>query len=194
MTDGRSLVELVDVMDRLRRECPWTAQQSHESLAHYLLEEAHETLEALESGDTDHLREELGDLLMQVVFHARIAQERADGFDIDAVAAGITAKLIRRNPHVFADGDASTPEEIDAAWQRVKAAEKPRASVHDGIPPTLPALAYADKVLGRLGDPPSFGDDIGARLLALVAEARSAGVDAEAALRRTVQNLPPAAH
>jgi XTP/dITP diphosphohydrolase len=194
MTDGRSLVELVDVMDRLRRECPWTAQQSHESLAHYLLEEAHETLEALESGDTDHLREELGDLLMQVVFHARIAQERADGFDIDAVAAGITAKLIRRNPHVFADGDASTPEEIDAAWQRVKAAEKPRASVHDGIPPTLPALAYADKVLGRLGDPPSFGDDIGARLLALVAEARAAGVDAEAALRRTVQNLPPAAH
>lgn len=194
MTDGRSLVELVDVMDRLRRECPWTAQQSHESLAHYLLEEAHETLEALESGDTDHLREELGDLLMQVVFHARIAQERADGFDIDAVAAGITAKLIRRNPHVFADGDASTPEEIDAAWRRVKAAEKPRASVHDGIPPTLPALAYADKVLGRLGDPPSFGDDIGARLLALVAEARAAGVDAEAALRRTVQNLPPAAH
>ncbi len=194
MTDGQSMVELVAVMDRLRRECPWTAQQTHASLAHYLLEEAHETLEALESGDRDHLREELGDLLMQVVFHARIAAEQPQGFDIDAVAAGITAKLVRRNPHVFADGDASTPEEIDAAWQRVKAAEKPRTSVHDGIPATLPALAQADKVLGRLGDPTVTGDDIGSRLLALVAEARAAGIDPEAALRARVRNLPPDAH
>lgn len=124
MTDGQSLVELVAVMDRLRRECPWTAQQTHASLARYVMEEAHETVEALESGDLDHLREELGDLLLQVVFHARIAAEEAGGFDIDVVVAGITAKLIRRNPHVFADGDASTPEEIDAAWQRIKAAEK----------------------------------------------------------------------
>lgn len=193
MTDGQSLVELVAVMDRLRRECPWTAQQTHASLAHYLLEEAHETLEALDAGDSEHLREELGDLLMQVVFHARIAEEKSDGFDIDAVAEGITAKLIRRNPHVFADGAASTPEEIDAAWQQVKAAEKPRTSVHDGIAPTLPALAYADKVLGRLGDPAVEGDGIGARLLALVAEARAAGIDPEAALRRTVRDLPPAA-
>lgn len=194
MTDGQSMVELVAVMDRLRRECPWTAQQTHASLAHYLLEEAHETLEALESGDRDHLREELGDLLMQVVFHARIAAEEPQGFDIDAVAASITAKLVRRNPHVFADGDASTPEEIDAAWQRVKAAEKPRTSVLDGIPATLPALAQADKVLGRLGDPAVTGDDIGSRLLALVAEARAAGIDPEAALRARVRNLPPDAH
>ncbi|MGJ9421253.1 MazG family protein [Aeromicrobium sp. CF3.5] len=193
-----ALAELVEVMDRLRRECPWTAQQTHESLAHFLLEEAHETLEALESPeDPDHLREELGDLLMQVVFHARIASE-TDGFDIDDVARGITAKLVRRNPHVFADGGASTPDEIDAAWQAVKATEKRRDSVHDGIPPTLPALAYADAVLRRLGDPPvqraDETADIGAQLLALVALARAEGIDAEQALRQQVRHLPPVAH
>lgn len=194
-----ALAELVEVMDRLRRECPWTAQQTHASLAHFLLEEAHETLEALESPEQrDHLREELGDLLMQVVFHARIASEDADGFDIDDVARGITAKLVRRNPHVFADGVASTPDEIDAAWQAVKATEKRRASVHDGIPPTLPALAYADAVLRRLGDPAVHSSDetadIGSQLLALVAQARAQGIDAEQALRQHVRNLPPVAH
>lgn len=188
-----ALAELVEVMDRLRRECPWTAQQTHESLAHFLLEEAHETLEALESPEgPDHLREELGDLLMQVVFHARIASEAADGFDLDDVARGITAKLIRRNPHVFADGDASTPEEIDAAWQAVKATEKRRSSVHEGIPITLPALSYADQVLARLGDPVvNRPVNIGQRFLALVAEARAQGVDAEAELRRVVRELGP---
>ncbi len=194
-----ALADLVEVMDRLRRECPWTAQQTHASLAHFLLEEAHETLEALETpDDPDHLREELGDLLMQVVFHARIASEATDGFDLDDVARGITAKLIRRNPHVFADGGASTPEEIDAAWQAVKATEKRRESVHDGVPPTLPALARADAVLRRLGDPPvpevDETADIGAQLLALVARARAQGIDAEQALRRHVQSLPPVAH
>lgn len=194
-----AMADLVEVMDRLRRECPWTAQQTHASLAHFLLEEAHETLEALEPReDPDHLREELGDLLMQVVFHARIASESADGFDIEDVARGITDKLIRRNPHVFADGDASTPEEIDAAWQAVKATEKQRSSVHEGIPATLPALAYADAVLRRLGDPPfqatDESTDIGAQLLAVVARARSQGIDAEQALRQQVRNLPPAAH
>ena len=117
---GARLLDLVAVMDRLRRECPWTRLQTHESLAPYVLEEAQETFEALESGDTEHLREELGDLLMQVVFHARVA----DGWDVDDVAAGITAKLVRRNPHVFGDAVASTPEEVDAQWQRIKAAEK----------------------------------------------------------------------
>jgi XTP/dITP diphosphohydrolase len=198
MTERQALADLVAVMDRLRRECPWTAQQTHTSLARYLLEEAHETLEAiddLERGDADpdHLRDELGDLLLQVVFHARIAQDEPGGFDLDAVATGLTEKLVRRNPHVFAGGHATTPEEIDAAWQRAKAAERPRSSVHDGIAATLPALAHADKVLGRLGDPPVSGDDVGARLLALVAEARAAGVDPEAALRRTVRSLPDTA-
>ncbi len=191
--------ELVEVMDRLRRECPWTAQQTHASLAHFLLEEAHETLEALEgAAGAEHLREELGDLLMQVVFHARIASEAVDGFDIDDVVRGITAKLVRRNPHVFAGGTASTPEEIDAAWQAVKATEKRRDSVHDGIPPTLPALAHADAVLRRLGDPPvrvpEESTDIGEQLLALVAQARAQGIDAEQALRQHVRNLPSVAH
>lgn len=125
---GARLLDLVDVMGRLRRECPWTQLQTHESLAPYVLEEAQETFEALETGDTDHLREELGDLIMQVVFHAAIAAEGTpddpDGWDVDDVAAGITAKLVRRNPHVFADGDASTPEEVDAQWNRIKADEK----------------------------------------------------------------------
>ena len=125
---GARLLDLVDVMGRLRRECPWTRLQTHESLAPYVLEEAQETFEALESGDTEHLREELGDLLMQVVFHAAVAAEGTvddpHGWDVDDVAAGITAKLVRRNPHVFADGDASTPEEVDAQWNRIKAAEK----------------------------------------------------------------------
>ena len=125
---GARLLDLVDVMGRLRRECPWTRIQTHESLAPYVLEEAQETFEALESGDTEHLREELGDLLMQVVFHAAVAAEGTPddphGWDVDDVAAGITAKLVRRNPHVFADADASTPEEVDAQWNRIKAAEK----------------------------------------------------------------------
>lgn len=190
---GSSLLDVVEVMDRLRRECPWTAQQTHDSLSHYLLEEAHETLEALDSGDSEHLREELGDLLMQIVFHARIAAEmppdEGGGWDIDDVAAGIASKLIYRNPHVFADGDATTAEEVDAAWQRLKATEKQRTSVIEGIPATLPALAYADKVIGRLGDVDTSGPDLGSRLLALVAEARSHGVDAEETLRQAVRLL-----
>ena len=125
---GARLLDLVDVMGRLRRECPWTQLQTHESLAPYVLEEAQETFEALESGDTDHLREELGDLLMQVVFHAAVAAEGTPddphGWDVDDVAAGITAKLVRRNPHVFGDAVVTTAEEVDAQWQRIKAAEK----------------------------------------------------------------------
>ncbi|WP_456695362.1 MazG family protein [Aeromicrobium sp. P5_D10] len=185
---GSSLLDVVDVMDRLRRECPWTAEQSHASLSPYLLEEAHETLEALDNGDSDHLREELGDLLMQIVFHARIAAED-EGWDIDDVAAGIADKLIRRSPHVFADASAETAADVDAAWQRIKASEKQRTSVHEGIAETLPALAYADKVLGRLADVDVTGGDFGSRLLALVAEARAAGVDAEEALRKAVRAL-----
>jgi XTP/dITP diphosphohydrolase len=189
---GSALLDVVEVMDRLRRECPWTAQQTHDSLSHYLLEEAHETLEALDSGDGDHLREELGDLLMQIVFHARIAAEGSvggDGWDIDDVAAGIAAKLIYRNPHVFGDETVTSAEEVDANWQRLKSLEKQRTSALEGIPATLPALAYADKVVGRLGDVDVSGHDLGSRLLALVVEARAAGQDAEETLRQAVRLL-----
>src|SRR5215469_2227796 len=113
-------------MDRLRRECPWDAKQTHESLAPYLLEESYETLDALDRGDVVHLREELGDLLLQVVFHARVAAERADGtgFDIDDVAKGIADKLVRRHPHVFGDVVVADANEVRRNWNEIKAAER----------------------------------------------------------------------
>jgi XTP/dITP diphosphohydrolase len=186
--------EFVAVMRRLRAECPWKQEQTHRSLARYLLEETHEVLEAIDRGDHQHLREELGDLLLQVVFHAVIAEETG-AFDLDEVARGITEKMIHRNPHVFAaeDGEPLSAEEIDAQWQRIKAAEKGRSHPAEGIPPTLPALLYADKLLGRLesaGTPAAVDPasaDIGERLLAVVAEAREAGVDPEQALRLAVR-------
>ena len=191
---GERFTELVAVMGRLRAECAWTQRQTHASLGRYLLEETHETLEALDDGDTDALRDELGDLLMQVVFHAAIAAEtprEGGGWDVDDVADAITAKLVRRNPHVFGDGTARTPEEIDAAWQAVKAAERESAGVVEsplhGIARDLPALAAARKVLDRVPDLDTTGDDVGSRLLRLVAEAREQGVDAEEALRQTVR-------
>ena len=126
---GSRLLDAVVVMDRLRSPggCPWDATQTHESLAPYLTEEAAEAVEAIESGDRPHLTEELGDVLLQVLFHARVAEEAstdAERFDIDDVAGGLVAKLVRRHPHVFADGDASTPEEGEEAWARIKAEEK----------------------------------------------------------------------
>ncbi len=200
-----ALLELVAVMDRLRSPggCPWDAEQTHSSLARYLLEETYEVLEALDSGDRQHLREELGDLLLQVVFHARIATEDPVApFDIDDVAGDITAKLVRRHPHVFgtdAGTDAGTVTVTDAAsqsvsWERLKAAEKGRTSVLDGVPAELPALARADKLLGRveqagLETPVVDDGSYGARLLALVAAARADGVDPEAALRSTLAEL-----
>lgn len=193
------LLEFAAVMRRLRAECPWKAAQTHRSLARYLLEESHEVVEALDSGDTTHLREELGDLLLQVFLHAAIA-EQAGEFTLDEVAADATAKMVRRNPHVFADttGAQLTAEEVDAEWERLKAAEKSsRSSVLDGIPPGLPALLLADKVLGRLeraGVSPSRDrDDLGGRLLALVAEAREADTDPEQALRDAVRRAVEAA-
>ncbi|MCD9196905.1 MazG nucleotide pyrophosphohydrolase domain-containing protein [Aeromicrobium wangtongii] len=138
---GAGVLDVVEVMDRLRRECPWTAQQTHESLAPYVLEEAQETYETLEAGDSEHLREELGDLLMQVVFHARIAAEASadegEGWDIDDVAAGIAAKLVRRNPHVFApetlESLPTTAAEIDAQWQAIKAQERSGGEASPGV-------------------------------------------------------------
>jgi XTP/dITP diphosphohydrolase len=190
---GSRLLDLVEVMDRLRTECPWDREQTHRSLAPYLLEETYETLEAIESGDPEHLREELGDLLLQVVFHARVAAEAgADGFTVDDVAAGIVDKLVHRHPHVFAGLEVADADEVDANWERLKAVEKGRSSVLEGIPTALPALALADKVLGRaarLGVRPPAGDDSGDRLLALVVEARASGRDAEQELREAVRRL-----
>lgn len=206
MAEGDHLVEFVAVMRRLRAECPWKAEQTHRSLARYLLEETHETLEAIETGDAEHLREELGDLLLQVYFHAEIASE-AGQFTIDDVAAGLTEKMIRRNPHVFASSLTNaesdlTAEQVNDQWQRAKADEKQRSSVTDGLPPGLPALLYADKVLDRLSRlddgfearsaRASTTEDFGERLLDLVREARAEGVDPEQALRAAVRRLTAA--
>ena len=191
MTEADSLRALVRVMDRLRSPggCPWDAQQTHESLVPYALEEAYELAEAIETGDRPGLREELGDLLLQVVFHARIATEHpTDPFDVDDVAADLVAKLVRRHPHVFEDA----PLEGDAhvQWDRLKNVEKQRASALDGVPAALGALARAQKIAGRAGragmatDAPD-GDGLGERLLRLVLEAQAAGLDAEGELRRT---------
>jgi XTP/dITP diphosphohydrolase len=185
-----ALRALVGVMDRLRSPggCPWDAQQTHESLVPYVLEEAHELAEAIETDDRAGLREELGDLLLQVVFHARIATEHpTDPFDVDDVAADLVAKLVRRHPHVF-EG-APVEGDVHVQWDRLKNAEKQRGSALDGIPLAIGALARAQKVAGRAGRAgltagPPAGDGLGERLLALVLEADAAGVDAEGALRR----------
>ena len=187
---GARLLDLVQVMDRIRAECPWSSQQTHKGLAKYGIEEAYELVEAIEEGDRDELREELGDVLLQVVFHARIAEEDPDTpFSIDDVAAGIITKLIHRHPHVFGDETASTPEEVKAHWLRTKAVEKQRTSITEGIPTGQPALALAAKLSSRvrtagLEVPLPTGDPgIGYELLALAVRAEADGVDPEAALR-----------
>ncbi|WP_408898500.1 MazG nucleotide pyrophosphohydrolase domain-containing protein [Nocardioides sp. R1-1] len=198
-----AVAEFVAVMRRLRAECPWKQEQTHRSLVRYLIEEAYETVDAIDdaetSGDYGHLAEELGDLLLQVVFHAVIAEERGD-FGLDDVARGITAKMRRRNPHVFGGEvgeEGLTAAQVDERWQRIKAGERGGASTVDELPSALPALLYADKALARreragLTTPPPSGpgQDIGERLLGLVAEARASGTDPEQALRDAVRRLP----
>ncbi|WP_205475260.1 MazG family protein [Nocardioides sp. SYSU D00038] len=190
---GEPLLEFLAVMRRLRAECPWKAGQTHRSLVRYLLEEAHETAEAIETGDAGHLAEELGDLLLQVYFHAVIAEE-SGAFTIDDVARGVTEKMVRRNPHVFGGSDGDGPRDaaaVNEEWERIKAEEKDRSEVTEGLAPTLPTLLRADKVVDRLAragrpvDP--RGDDLGDRLLALVVEARRDGVDPDQALRDAVR-------
>jgi XTP/dITP diphosphohydrolase len=190
---GARLLDLVQVMDRIRAECPWSSRQTHEGLAKYGIEEAYELVEAIEEGDRDELREELGDVLLQVVFHARIAEEGSpeDGsepFSIDDVAGGIVTKLIHRHPHVFGDASASTPEEVKEHWLRTKAEEKRRTSVTEGIPLGQPGLALAAKLASRvrtagLDVPLPRGEGVGYELLAAAARAEEAGVDPETALR-----------
>ncbi|MFF0306805.1 MazG family protein [Streptosporangium sp. NPDC004379] len=210
---GARLLDLVSVMDRLRTGCPWDAKQTHESLVPYLLEEAYEVLETIEEGDHAALREELGDLMLQVVFHARVARDRPDaegGFDIDDVADAIVAKLVRRHPHVFADVKVEGAEDVSDNWEVIKAAERAAknagdaGSVLDGVPMGQPALSLAAQLLRRAdragapaalaspvrdeaaeagAAPAAAGGDLGARLFALVRQAHEAGLDPEAELR-----------
>ncbi len=186
---GARLLDLVQVMDRIRRECPWSSQQTHKGLAKYGIEEAYELVEAIEDGDRDELREELGDVLLQVVFHARIAEEDSDEpFSVDDVAGTIVDKLIHRHPHVFGDEKAETPEDVKAHWLRTKAIEKQRESVTDGVPLGQPGLALAAKLASRvrtagLDVPLPQGEGLGYELLALAVRAEAAGTDPEAALR-----------
>jgi XTP/dITP diphosphohydrolase len=186
---GARLLDLVQVMDRIRAECPWSSRQTHQGLAKYGIEEAYELVEAIEAGDREELREELGDVLLQVVFHSRIAEEDPDApFSVDDVAGGIVAKLIHRHPHVFGDETAETPEDVKEHWLRTKAEEKRRTSVTEGVPLGQPGLALAAKLASRartahLDVPLPQGEGVGYELLALAVRAEAAGVDPEAALR-----------
>ncbi len=198
---GSRLIDLVAVMDTLRQQCPWDARQTHESLAPHLLEETYEAIDALAAGDQAAFRDELGDVLLQVVFHARVAQERTDGtgYTIDDVADGIIAKLTRRHPHVFGDVAVSGPDEVKQNWDAIKAAERAAVSdgpvsALDGVPMTQPALSLAAQLLRRAeraGAPADLArlegvpavSDLGSQLLALVAQARLEGLDPELELR-----------
>ena len=150
---GEAVLDLVDVMDRLRSPggCPWDAEQTHASLAPYAVEEAYELAEAIENGDLGDVVDELGDVLLQVVFHARVGQDGDEPFDIDDVARAIIGKLQRRHPHVFADVAVTGAADVEANWDAIKAAEKPdRTGPLDGIPAGMPPLERATKVVSRL--------------------------------------------
>ena len=206
MTGHPELNRLVEVMATLRAQCPWDRQQTHRSLVPYLVEETCEVVEAVEAlpdgtvtgagQAAAHLREELGDLLLQVVFHAQLASESADGFDIDDIAAGISDKLVARHPHVFAAEEA--PADLNDVWEQRKAQEKGRTSALDGIPERLSAVSRASKIIGRARshrvalDLPVDEIDaatVGQEIIALVARARAHGIDAEQAVRDAVRGL-----
>lgn len=196
---GAALLSVVAVMDRLRSPggCPWDAEQTHASLMPYLLEETYEAYQALEDEDPVALREELGDVLLQVAFHARLAEEGAAPWSIDDVASDLVAKLVRRHPHVFATTSVTGAEEVSVNWDVIKTAEKGRQSVTDGVPLALPALMLAatlQRKASRLGVPlellaGSASGGLGERLLALVSEARASDVDPEQALRDVAREL-----
>ena len=200
------LERLVAVMATLREQCPWDAQQTHRSLVPYLVEETCEVVEAVEGlpGESvagagqaaAHLKEELGDLLLQVVFHAELASEVDDGFDLEDVASGISDKLIARHPHVFAAEEA--PSDLHGVWEQRKAKEKGRTSALEGIPERLSALSRASKIIGRSRshrvplDLPTEEIDaisLGHQIVALVARAQATGIDAEQAVREAVRDL-----
>ena len=203
-----SVDRLVQIMDQLRSPggCPWDAEQTHESLSRYLLEETYEALEAMDAGDVTLLKEELGDLLLQVVFHARIAEETAPDFTLDSIAQGVADKLVRRHPHVFTDLEVTSNEELEDNWAAIKAAEKPRESVTDGVPSAMPALQVASQLMYRsrkmgvsvgnielteqvrtlVGDVTEQGiEDL---LISAVALAREKDFDSESILRAAMAN------
>jgi len=202
MSANDALHRLVATMATLRGPdgCPWDAEQTHESLVPYVLEEVYELIEALESGSPEDVKEELGDLLYQVLFHADIAAHATDSpFTIDDVAAAVDEKMRVRHPHVFAEGDAKSVDEVVARWDEIKKEQKShRESVVEGIPEKLSALARAASVLKRSKDilpAPTPGDstattekELGEQLLAIVANARAQGLDAERALRQATRN------
>jgi XTP/dITP diphosphohydrolase len=192
---GAAFAELVAVMDRLRSPggCPWDAAQTHATLAPYAIEEAYEVADAAERGDRGALADELGDLLLQVVFHARVAEEDPVApFGVTEVIEGLVDKLRRRHPHVFGDVVVADADEVSANWERIKAGERRTSGLLDGVPAALPALVRAQKAVRRAGraglapPAPSAGGPVGERLLALVAEAAAAGLDAEGELRRAL--------
>lgn len=213
---GRLLLDLLRVMQKLRGPdgCPWDREQTHQSLARTLLEEAHEALDAIDSGDPARIREELGDLLLQVVFHAEMGRQ-AGTFDIDDVAEGVIRKLVRRHPHVFGEVEVEGAAQVLVNWERIKQEEKGEHGVDEHLPPTLPALARASKVLRRAaetgfewrsreeamgkvreeleeleGAPPERAEEeLGDLLLALAALARKLEVDPETALRKAVRRF-----
>jgi MazG family protein len=206
--------ELVRIMAFLRAPdgCPWDLEQTHMTLRRHLLEEAYEAVAAIEAGDDAELADELGDILLQVVFHAQIASEEGR-FDIEDVAAAITEKLRRRHPHIFADAIAETPSDVMTRWDSIKRDEKPGRGTLDGIAHTLPALTYADKISRRAVSvgfewetvedvwekvheeieelkatapkSPEAEDEVGDLLFSVVNVARKMGVDPEQALRGT---------
>jgi tetrapyrrole methylase family protein/MazG family protein len=214
---GLRLLELLRLMHRLRAPggCPWDREQTHASLARHLLEETHETLDAIDSGDPERLRDELGDVLLQVVFHAEVAAEEGT-FDIDDVAAGVVTKLIRRHPHVFGDVHVGSAAQVLVNWERIKQEEVGREhGVDDEIPATLPALARASKVqrraagfgfdwrtregamakvreeLAELEEAPAdrLEEELGDVLFAVAALARRLSVDPETALRNATRRF-----
>ena len=206
MTPGSQLQRLVEVMNQLRSPggCPWDAEQTHESLLKYLLEESYEFVDAVASGDRMDMREELGDVLLQVYFHARIAEEHpTDPFSIEDVAQGIADKLIRRHPHVFAGLEVKDSEDVLKNWEEIKKQEKGRTSALDGIAMAQPALPLIEKLLYRaekydvVVETPSTvtivgqsdESSVGQALLAVIAWAHANGIDAEAALRAEALKL-----
>ena len=203
---GSQLQRLVEVMDTLRSPggCPWDAEQTHESLIKYLLEESYEFIDAVESGNRIDMREELGDVLLQVYFHARMAQDHAsDPFSIEDVAQGIADKLIRRHPHVFAGVEVRDSQEVLENWEEIKKKEKGRTSPVDGVAMSQPALPLLEKLLYRAEkykvkviSPDSVALDgvadetsVGQALHAVIAWAHANGIDAEAALRKEAMRL-----
>ncbi|WP_430645752.1 MazG family protein [Agromyces sp. GXS1127] len=202
---GDGLLELVAMVGRLRGPggCPWDAEQTHESLVQYLVEECWELIDAIESGSREEMIEELGDVLYQVLFHADLAAHTpGEDYDIDDVARHMTAKMVARHPHVFGDREAETAADVVAFWDDLKASEKPhRTSVLDGVPQGMPALALAQKLLGKAEKVgvtraptdattvPATEGELGDVLLALVASARAQGLDAERALRGAIRSL-----